>query len=87
MASGLPVVCSRSGGVPELVGDAAGIGIAAPLDWERDVPPDPHAMADAVETIAGSRRRYAEAARQRAVDALDVRHWLARHRAVFEGAA
>jgi glycosyltransferase involved in cell wall biosynthesis len=87
MASGLPIVYSRSGGVPELVGADAGIGIDAPLDWERDIPPDPAAMADAVLTIVGKPRAYAEAARQRAVDTLDVSHWIARHRAVFEAAA
>jgi len=84
MASGLPIVYSRSGGVPELVGADAGIGIEAPLDWDHDIPPDPAAMAEAVLTIAETRRRFAEAARQRAVDALDVAHWIERHRAVFE---
>ena len=87
MASGLPIVYSGSGGVPELVGGDAGIGIDAPLDWERNVPPDPAAMADAVLTVADRRRQFGEAARQRAVDALDIRHWIARHRAVFEAAA
>ena len=76
-----------SGGVPELVGADAGIGVDAPLDWERNIPPDPAQMADAVLAVVERRRRFSEAARQRAVDALDVRHWLARHRAVFEGAA
>jgi glycosyltransferase involved in cell wall biosynthesis len=87
MACGLPVVYSRSGGVPELVGADAGIGVDAPLDWERDIPPDPSAMADAVLTIAAGRRRFAEAARQRAVETFDLAHWIARHRAVFEAAA
>ena len=39
MASGLPVVYSASGGVPELVGEEAGVGIPAPFDWEHDHPP------------------------------------------------
>jgi glycosyltransferase involved in cell wall biosynthesis len=87
MASGLPVVYSRSGGVPELVGAHAGIGIAAPLDWERNLPPDPAAMADAVVQVADQRGAFSDAARQRAVEVLDIRHWIARHRAVFEAAA
>jgi glycosyltransferase involved in cell wall biosynthesis len=87
MASGLPVVYSRSGGVPELVGADAGIGIDAPLDWERNIPPDPAAMADAVLTVVDRRRQFAEAARQRAVDVLDITWWIARHRAIFEAVA
>jgi glycosyltransferase involved in cell wall biosynthesis len=87
MASGLPVVYSHSGGVPELVGDDAGIGVDAPLDWERDIPPDPEAMAEAALTITERQRGFADAARQRAVDVLDVDRWLARHRAVFESGA
>src|SRR5262249_3597366 len=45
LASGLPVVYSCSGGVPELVGEDAGIGVAARIDYERDDPPDPSQMA------------------------------------------
>lgn len=82
LASGLPVAFSASGGVPELVGDA-GCGVAAPLQWERDVPPDPSALAGAVKTIAGNLDACAARARQRAVDYLNLRTWLDRHRAVF----
>jgi glycosyltransferase involved in cell wall biosynthesis len=87
MASGLPVVYSRSGGVPELVGNEAGVGVDAPLDWEHDIPPDPIVMADAVLAVAERRPQFAAAARQRAVDALDTKHWLDRHRAIFEAVA
>jgi glycosyltransferase involved in cell wall biosynthesis len=87
MASGLPVVYSRSGGVPELAGGDAGIGIEAPLSWEHDIPPDPAAMAEAVLVVAARLPEYSRAARQRAVEAFDIQHWLARHRAVFEAAA
>lgn len=83
MAVGLPVVHSKSGGVPELVGPDAGAGVDAPLDWERHHLADPAAMADAVRTIAADRPRYAAAARQRAVDRFDLRPWLSRHQSVF----
>lgn len=84
MACGLPVVYSHSGGVPELVGKEAGIGVPAELSWERDFPPEPEALADAVLRVAENRPMYAEAARQRAVDRFDLRPWLQRHREVFE---
>jgi glycosyltransferase involved in cell wall biosynthesis len=87
MACGLPVVCSRSGGVPELVGHDAGVGVPAEVSWDRDPPPDPDALADAVLQVCDDRDRYAAAARQRAVRCFDVQAWLARHERVFASLA
>ncbi len=84
MASGLPVVYSGSGGVPELVGNEAGIGIPAKLSWEHVFPPEPEALAEAVLQIAERRTEFAEAARQRAVEKFDLQPWLQRHREIFE---
>ena len=83
MACGLPVVYSASGGTPELVGGDAGIGVAAPLDWERDHPPDPEQLAAAVLAVADALGEFSAAARTRAKQ-FDVRPWLARHRELFE---
>ena len=83
MACGLPVVYAASGGTVELVGDEAGIGVAHPESWERDVPPDPTALADAVRTVVADRRRYADAARRRAVERFALEPWLDRHSALF----
>jgi glycosyltransferase involved in cell wall biosynthesis len=83
MASGLPVVYSASGGVPELVGADAGIGIDAPFDFEQDHPPDPEALAAAVLTVAQRLDDFGEAARRRAVERFDVRAWVQRHRELF----
>jgi glycosyltransferase involved in cell wall biosynthesis len=84
MASGLPVVYSRSGGTPELVGDTAGIGIPVVEDWEREIAPDPLELAEALDQVARKRAAYSSAARQRAVEHFDVRPWLERHAAVFQ---
>jgi glycosyltransferase involved in cell wall biosynthesis len=83
MACGLPVVYSASGGTPELVGPDAGIGIEAPLDWERDHPPSPSQLADAVIALGGDLDARRAAARERALR-FDVRPWAERHRAIFE---
>jgi glycosyltransferase involved in cell wall biosynthesis len=84
MACGIPVVYSRSGGVPELVGDEAGIGIPAELSWDHEIPPDPQAMAEAILRVDERRAQYAEAARQRAMKYFDVQPWLRRHHEIFE---
>lgn len=84
MACGLPVVYSATGGTPELVGSAAGVGVEQPLDYERIVPPDAEALADAASRVFADLDRYARAARERAVERFDLQPWVQRHRKVFE---
>jgi glycosyltransferase involved in cell wall biosynthesis len=83
LATGLPVVYSASGGVSELVGNEAGIGIPSECRWDVDIPPNPGELAAAVTRVWRDRERYARAARERAVNRFDVTTWLARHQAVF----
>jgi glycosyltransferase involved in cell wall biosynthesis len=83
MASGLPVVYAKSGGVPELVGEEAGIGVEHPDSWERDVPPSSDALADAVSFVLADRARFAEGARRRAVERFALEPWLDRHAELF----
>jgi glycosyltransferase involved in cell wall biosynthesis len=83
MACGMPVVYSRSGGTPELVGEQAGVGVPAPLDWERDHPPAPDELAFAVTRVSERLPEYSAAARERSLG-FDVRPWVERHREVFE---
>ena len=83
MACGLPVLYSASGGVPELVGSEAGIGLACDEDWERPRWPDAAAIADGVLAIVERRAAYAAAARRRAVDRFDLVARIVRHREVF----
>lgn len=84
MACGLPVVYSASGGVPELVGEEAGIGVPVEQGWEREIAPDPAEMERAVLKVQQRRSEYAAAARGRAVARFELRAWLERHREVFE---
>jgi glycosyltransferase involved in cell wall biosynthesis len=83
LACGLPVVYSASGGVPELVGTDAGVGVPAPADWDRDHPPAAAELASAMAVVLESLPHYTAAARRRAETALDVRRWVARHKDVF----
>jgi len=83
LACGLPVVYSATGGVPELVGDKAGIGVPGPLDWEMDHPPAPSDLAEAVLTIVGRQGEFSKEARRRAEMHFDLRTWLDRHQQVF----
>jgi glycosyltransferase involved in cell wall biosynthesis len=84
MACGLPVVYSSSGGTPELVGEGAGLGVAAPLDWDVDHPPAAEQLAEAVLLVAERLAEYSEAARERSLR-FDRRRWIDRHNAVFTG--
>ena len=51
MACGCPVVYSATGGVPELVGEEAGIGVPGPRDWEDVHPPSAEKLAEAVVSV------------------------------------
>jgi glycosyltransferase involved in cell wall biosynthesis len=84
MASGLPVVYSASGGVPELVGDDAGRGVPTQLDWEQDHPPAPAGLAEALAAVAERLDEHGAAARARAVERFDLAQWVERHRVVLE---
>jgi glycosyltransferase involved in cell wall biosynthesis len=83
MACGLPVVYPASGGTVELVGDEAGAGVPHPDGWERDEPPAPEELAEAVGKVLADRPAYAAAARGRAVERFALGPWLDRHAEVF----
>jgi glycosyltransferase involved in cell wall biosynthesis len=83
MATGVPVVYAASGGTIELVGNDAGIGVRHPVSWERDEPPDPEALADAVGRVLDAHDSYAGAARRRAVERFSLEPWLDRHEQLF----
>jgi glycosyltransferase involved in cell wall biosynthesis len=87
MACGLPVVYAASGGTVELVGDEAGVGVPHADGWDRDVPPDAEALAEAVNTVLARRDDYGAAARRRAVERFALEPWLDRHAELFTALA
>ncbi|MDG1833522.1 MAG: glycosyltransferase family 4 protein, partial [Verrucomicrobiota bacterium] len=84
MACRLPVLHSSNGGVSELVGTEAGIGLECPEDWETPRPPTAEALGAGMVEIAGRRKAMSQAARARAVDRFDIQPWIQRHCEVFE---
>jgi glycosyltransferase involved in cell wall biosynthesis len=83
MASGLPVVATHSGGMPELVTDSCGILVPVARGWIRDLAGDPGLLADAVEHVMGHRAVMSETSRKRAVEIFDLNRWVQRHAVIF----
>jgi glycosyltransferase involved in cell wall biosynthesis len=83
MACGVPVIGSRSGGMPELVAGDAGRLIDVPDDWTRDHAPDAESVADAVIEIMRRPAEFGRAARERAAGAFDRERWVDRHAEIF----
>jgi glycosyltransferase involved in cell wall biosynthesis len=84
MACGIPVVYPASGGTIELVGDEAGVGVPHLETWDRDEPPPPEALAEAVGSVLAVQTSYAAAARRRAVERFALAPWLERHAGLFD---
>ena len=83
MACGLPVIGSKSGGLPELVGQEGGLLIDIPESWERMYYPEPEKLAEAVEKIFLDLPEYQAKARERAVAYFSKDLWVDRHRDIF----
>jgi glycosyltransferase involved in cell wall biosynthesis len=84
MASGLPIVYSDTGGVRELVGKDAGIGISMEQGWSiPPAAPDPRRVADAMHEVMFAHSEFSSAARTRAVKNFNIENWIDKHREVF----
>jgi glycosyltransferase involved in cell wall biosynthesis len=83
MASGLPVVGSASGGVPEMVPPSCGVLIPAPLCWTRLITPGGEELASAVRSLIPRLREAALAARSHAEAHFDGAQWLEKHASIF----
>ena len=84
MSSGLPVLYSASGGVPELVGNKAGKGLAVPSSWEKMYIPSKEEICEGILEIIDNRKIMSEHARERALELFDIKKWIKRHSEIFK---
>jgi glycosyltransferase involved in cell wall biosynthesis len=83
LACGLPVVASRSGGVPEMVDGTCAKLIEVPVSWDSLHTPSGRQLADAVDSIRKELGDFSRAARRHAETMFDERVWLERHERIF----
>ena len=83
LACGVPVIASRSGGMPELLGEDGGALLDVPLSWDTRHYPDAAAVADAVENIMADWSARSTAARARAERLFGQEPWVQRHGEIF----
>jgi len=79
LASGVPVIGTMSGGLPELVGVRAGMLLDVVDDWDQMHYADVGELSQAVENIVDMYSMYTEAARARAELLFSADHWIAEH--------
>lgn len=82
LACGLPVVYSKSGGTPELVGEA-GIGVEVEQSWENTSRPDPMQMAFAIKQVWSEIGSWSTKARARAESTFSLSSYTQEHVAIF----
>ncbi len=84
MACGLPIIYSATGGIPELVGTGAGIGLPLEENWNSQPhSPDPKLVSEAMDTVIYKKSEFAAFARERAVQYFDINNWINKHKEVF----
>jgi glycosyltransferase involved in cell wall biosynthesis len=83
LACGVPVIGSRSGGLPELVGADGGELLEVSQGWDTRQYPTAGSVADAVERIMARYAGCSSAARARAERLFDSRRWVQRHEEIF----
>ena len=84
MSSGLPILYSASGGIPELVGKNSGIGLKVHQDWESIHVPTKKQIFEGFFQIIENRKVMSDNARKRALELFDLSSWIKKHEEVFD---
>ena len=84
MSSGLPILYSKSGGIPELVDINSGLGIEVKENWYKTKVPSKAAILDGMKEIIDNKTLMSEASRERAVQLFDINIWIIKHKIIFE---
>lgn len=84
LASGLPVVGSASGGLPELLAEDCSFLIPLSLCWNKMITPTGAQLAEGVMNLLPRWNQAAQAARVRAELLFDEERWVERHREIFK---
>ncbi len=83
MASGLAILYSDSGGVPELASGNCGISLPVQQGFEANYVPEQMEIAKGMKQILKDLPARQLAARQRAVAQFDIKKWIERHQQIF----
>ena len=84
MSSGLPILYSSSGGIPELVDKDSGIGLKVSKNWEKTQVPLTDDIQIGMNKIIENKKMMSEASRIRALEKFDLKNWITKHELVFE---
>jgi glycosyltransferase involved in cell wall biosynthesis len=83
LSCGLPILYSNTGGIPELVGNNAGIALKCEDDWDKAQVPHESEIAKGMLEVVQNHTEMSIAARNRAVEKYDITYWIDRHKAIF----
>jgi len=84
MSSGLPIIYSASGGIPELVDNHSGVGLEVESSWSEVKTPKTSRIVKGMRRIIENKKSMSEAARLRAVENFDIKFWKERHELIFD---
>ena len=84
MSSGLPILYSASGGIPELVNKDSGIGLKVKENWMKTEIPKKSDIQDGIKKIIENKDNMSQSARFRAIEYFDIKNWITKHNEIFE---